>query len=385
MPKIMITVGEASGDLHGANVANALKLLNPNVKLVGMGGEAMQKAGVEIIYDIKDLGVIGVVEVVKNLPRLFKLRDDLLAYMEKERPDVLVVIDYPEFNMRLAKKAKALGIKIVSYISPSAWAWRKGRAKDVAKIVDRLAAIFPFERDVYVEAGANVTFVGHPLMDIVKPALTKPEAYAYFKARIDAPIVMLMPGSRKQEITNLLIPMLEATEIIASERPDCQFYLPIASTIDKSEIESIIKPYNVKINLTSGYNYDLMNISTLAIAASGTATLETAIMKMPTIITYRVAAVTYFLGRLLVKIPYIGLPNIVAGKKVLPEFLQADVNAKNISEYALKVLNDDEFRQQIITELELVKEKLGSEGAVKRVAEVILDLAEDKVGGGSCN
>ena len=178
--KIMISVGEASGDLHGASVANALKQLRPEIELVGMGGQAMRAAGVEIIYDIADLGVIGIVEVIKNLRRLFRLRDFLADYMRAHRPDALVIIDYPGFNVRLAKVAKKLGIPVISYISPSAWAWGRGRAKEVAATVQRVAAIFPFEADVYREAGANVTFVGHPLLDIVKPAMEREAAFDYF-------------------------------------------------------------------------------------------------------------------------------------------------------------------------------------------------------------
>ncbi|SDE98854.1 lipid-A-disaccharide synthase [Sporolituus thermophilus] len=381
MYKVMLSVGEASGDLHGASLAAALKTLCPDIKLIGMGGQAMRAAGVEIIYDIADLGVIGLVEVLKNLRKLFKLRDMLADYLERERPDVLVVIDYPGFNMRLAKIAKAKGIPVVSYISPSAWAWGRGRAREVAEVVERVAAIFPFEAEVYREAGANVTFVGHPLLDVVKPSLTKDEAYAYFGADPGRPLVLLMPGSRQQEIANLLPVMLAAGEKIAAQVPGCQFFLPVASTISREMLQNIIGNYNLPVKLTTDRNYDLMNIAQVAIAASGTATLETSLMGVPTVIIYKVAALTYFLGKFLVKIPYIGLPNIIAGRQVVPELLQDAANPDNVAREALALLTDDARRAQTLRDLSEVRAKLGEAGAVQRVARVVLEVAANNTGG----
>ena len=374
--KIMLSVGEASGDMHGARVAEALKLLRPDIELVGMGGQGMKDAGVDIIYDIADLGVIGIVEVIKNLRRLFRLRDFLADYMRENRPDVLVIIDYPGFNVRLAKIAKQLGIPVVSYISPSAWAWGKGRAKEVAGIVERLAAIFPFEADVYREAGANVTFVGHPLLDIVKPSMDREEAFRHFDASPAHPRVMLMPGSRQQEIMNLLPDMLAAAEIIVEQVPDCQFFLPVASTISREMLQTILDNYKVKVNLTNGNTYDLMNICDLAIAASGTATLETSLMKVPTVIIYKLASLTYFIGKFLVKIPDIGLPNIVVGRRIVPELLQDAATPAAIATESLRLLLNTAVRMQTLADLDEVREKLGQAGAVKRVAEVILEVAE---------
>lgn len=376
MHKIMISVGEASGDLNGANLAKALKTLEPDCRLLGMGGEAMRTAGVDIVYDIADLGVMGFVEIIKSLPRMFKLKNRLLQIMAVERPDVLVVIDYPEFNMRLAKAAKEIGIPVVSYISPSAWAWRRGRAKDVAKIVERVAAIFPFEADVYNEAGANVTFVGHPLLDIVKPALSKQEAYEYFEADAARPVVMLMPGSRMQEIDKLLPVMLAAAEKIVAKVPDCQFYLPVASTISREIIQSICHRFKIDVKLTQDHTYDLMNIANMAVAASGTATLETALLNLPTVIIYKLAPLTYFLGKLLVKIPNYGLPNIVAGRRVVPELIQGDANPERIAAETLEILTNKELYQTIKSDLAAVKTKLGNAGAVEKAARVVLEVAD---------
>ncbi len=383
MSKIMISVGEASGDLHGASVAHALKAIQPDVKLFGMGGQAMLEAGVDIVYDIADLGIIGFVEIIKNLPRLFRLRDTLAELMERERPDVLVIIDYPGFNMRLAKIAKSKGIPVVSYISPSVWAWGRGRAKEVAETVQKVAAIFPFEAEVYVEAGANVTFVGHPLLDIVKTTMNQEETREYFAASANSPVVLLLPGSRQQEITNLLPVMLEAGEKIVEELPNCQFFLPVASTISQEMIQNIISRYKVNVILTKDHTYDLMNIATVAIAASGTVTLEASLLKLPTIIIYKTATLTYFLGKILVKIPYISLPNIIAGRKIVPELLQYAVTAENIANEAIPVLTTPAIHKAVVTDLEEVRRKLGAEGAVRRVAQEILAVAQGSLGGSS--
>jgi lipid-A-disaccharide synthase len=381
MCKIMISVGEASGDLHGASVAHALKSIQPNVKMFGMGGQAMQEAGVDIVYDIADLGVVGFVEVIKNLPRLFRLRDNLAELMDRECPDALVVIDYPDFNMRLAKIAKEKGIPVISYISPSVWAWRKGRAKEVANIVTKVAAIFPFEADVYHEAGANVTFVGHPLLDIVKTTMSKTEAYEYFDADAKKPLVLLLPGSRQQEITNLLPDMLAAAEKIVAKVPDCQFFLPVASTISREMLQNIIDQYKITVILTDKNTYDLMSIANAAIAASGTVTLEAALLGLPTVIIYRLATLTYFLGKLLVKIPYISLPNIIAGRKVVPELLQYAVTGDNIANEIVSILLDSHVHNTMVQDLAEVRQKLGAVGAVERVAREILTIAKGLSGG----
>lgn len=381
MVKVMISAGEASGDLHGASVAAALKQLQPGIKLLGMGGQAMRSAGVDIVHDIADLGVIGFVEVVRNLPKLFKLRDSLVEVMRLERPDVLVVIDYPDFNMRLAEKAGQLGIPVVSYISPSAWAWRKGRAKSVAKVVTRLAAIFPFEADVYREAGANVAFVGHPLLDIVKPEMSRPQAYAFFQAEPSCPVVLLLPGSRTQEIGSLLPVMLAAGEKIVEAVPDCQFFLPLASTISREMLQDILNNSQLNVTITNERTYDLMTIADVAIAASGTVTLEAALLGLPSVVVYKVAASSYWLAKLLVKIPHVSLPNIVAGRRIIPELLQADANAGGIAREALAILLDPAEKRRLEQDLQEVRRKLGEPGAVERVAKVILEVAAAQPGG----
>lgn len=381
MSKIMISVGEASGDLHGASLAHALKAIQPEIKIFGMGGQAMKAAGVEIAYDIADLGVIGFVEIIKNLPKLFRLRDNLAELMERERPDVLVIIDYHGFNIRLARIAKRKGIPVISYICPKVWAWGRGRAKEVAETVEKVAAIFPFEVDVYREAGANVTFVGNPLLDIVKATMSKDDAYRFFDADPKKPVILLLPGSRQQEIVNLLPVMLTAAEKIQEQVPGCQFFLPVASTISREMLMEIIDAHQVKVNLTEKNTYDLMNISNMGIAASGTVTLEAALMNLPTVIIYKVAALSYFIGKLIIKIPYISLPNIVAGRKIVPELVQGAANTDNIVNEAVPMLTQDNVRNAIVKDLAEMRHKLGTTGAVERVAHEILAVAHRTVGG----
>lgn len=381
MSKIMISVGEASGDLHGASLATALKTIQPDIKIFGMGGQAMKAAGVDIAYDIADLGVIGFVEIIKNLPKLFRLRDSLGELMERERPDALVIIDYHGFNIRLAKIAKQKGIPVISYICPKVWAWGRGRAKTVAETVEKVAAIFPFEVDVYREAGANVTFVGNPLLDIVQTTMPKKEAYEFFGANPEEPVVLLLPGSRQQEIVNLLPVMLSAAEKIRSKLPTCQFFLPVASTISREMITQMISSHNVNVILTEKNTYDLMNIADMGIAASGTVTLEASLLKLPTVIIYKVAALSYLIGKIVVKIPHISLPNIVAGRKIVPELVQSAANVDNIVKEALPILTDPTVRAGIVSDLVEMGQKLGTTGAVKRVAQEILEVAHRKVGG----
>jgi len=372
---IMIVTGEASGDLHGASVARVLKEIQPDIHIYGVGGQAMLAAGVDIIYDIQELSVIGIIEVAKKYPHIKGIFNKLVHALKTDRPDVLLVIDYADFNMRLAREAKKLDIKVVYYISPSAWAWRRGRAKQIAQAVERVAAIFPFEADVYAEAGAKVSFVGHPLVDIVKPTMDQKQAYKFFEADPSQPVITLMPGSRKQEIENLLPEMLKTISLLQQTYPMIQCYLPLASTISRESVDVIIKQYQIDVRITRDYTYDLMGISTFIIAASGTATLEAALMGAPTIIIYRLAYITWLLGRLLVKIPNVGLPNIVAGKRIVPELLQDDVEAIKIANIAADWLEQPEKLAKVREDLREMRTKLGKPGAVRRVAEVVLEVA----------
>ena len=373
--KIMFSAGEASGDTHGASVAKALLEKYPEAQLFGMGGDLMKQAGVDIIYDIQQLGFIGIVEIVKHLPTFFKLRSFLKEAILREKPDVLVCIDYPGFNMKLAKVAKELHIPVVYYIAPTIWAWNKGRGKDIAKTVTKVASIFPFEAEAYREFGVDVEFVGNPLVDIVHPTMSVEAALAHFGADTTSRNILLMPGSRKQEVEGLLPTMLTAAERLYENHKDLKFFLPRAHTIPREDIDRILQAYSVPVTVTEGYNYDLMQICTACIAASGTATLETALMNVPTVLIYKVASLTYVIGKLLVNIDHIGLPNIMAKRRIIPELLQGEVTPENVERELANILDHEAVYTQMKADLAQVKVELGAPGAVQRVADVIASVA----------
>ena len=377
MAKILISAGEASGDIHAAAVTAALKRIDGSTEVFGMGGDELRAAGGEVLFDIKDHGVMGFVEVIKKLPDLFKLRSDFAKVMDERKPDCLVVVDYPGFNMKLAKLAHDKGIPVVSYIAPSAWAWNKGRAKNVAKIVDKVACIFPFEYDVYKEAGAPVEFVGHPLLDIVHPSMERAEAEAWAGKEAGRPLVLLMPGSRLMEIEKMLPNLLEGAKLLQKQLPEVQFAMPRAGTIPLELLQSKIKASGLDIKITEGHNYDLFSVADLALATSGTVTLEAALCGLPSVIVYRTSALNAFIARMVINIPNIGLPNIVAGHQILPELLQEDFTPAKVASTAKELLAP-ESRPQLETDLAFMKARLGEPGAVDRVAQLILRIAEEK-------
>ena len=377
MAKILISAGEASGDIHAAAITAAIKRIDDATEVFGMGGDELRAAGGEVLFDIKDHGVMGFVEVIKKLPDLFKLRSDFAKVMDERKPDCLVVVDYPGFNMKLAKLAHDKGIPVVSYIAPSAWAWNKGRAKNVAKIVDKVACIFPFEYDVYKEAGAPVEFVGHPLVDIVHPTMERAEAEAWVGKVPGRPLVLLMPGSRLMEIERMLDVILEGAKLLKKQMPEVQFAMPRAGTIPIEMLQGKIKASGLDVKITEGHNYDLFSVADLALATSGTVTLEAAMCGLPSVILYRTSAITAFIARRVINIPNIGLPNIVAGRQILPELLQEELTPAKLAATAVELLAP-ERRPQLEANLAYMKERLGEPGAVNRVAQLILRIAEEK-------
>lgn len=377
MARILISAGEASGDIHAAAVTAAIKKIDSDTEVFGMGGDALRAAGGEVLWDIKDHGVMGFVEVIRKLPDLFRLRADFARIMDERRPDCLVIVDYPGFNMKLAKLAHDKGIPVVSYIAPSAWAWNKGRAKNVAKLVNKVACIFPFEYDVYKEAGAPVEFVGHPLLDIVHPSMTSSEAEAWIGKQPDKKLILLMPGSRLMEIEKMLPTLLLGAKELKKKFPDVQFVMPRAGTIPLSMLEEKIAVSGLDVKITEGNNYDLFSVADLALATSGTVTLEAALCGLGSVIVYKTSALNAFIARLVINIPNIGLPNIVAGKTIMPELLQEDFTPEKLAAAAVALLQP-ERQKQLKEDLLYMKQRLGEPGAVKRVAELILKIAEEK-------
>ena len=374
--KIMFSAGEVSGDVHGASLAQEIRKLSPETELIGFGGDLMANAGVRLFKNFKDYNIMGVLEVVKNIQKIFHLLNELTEFVRIEKPDMLVLIDYPDFNWRLAKRVKALGIKVFSYIPPSAWAWRKGRAVDCAKIADEFVAIFPFETKVYEDAGAKISFLGNPLVDTVKPSMSKEQARDYFHVNSEDHVILLMPGSRKQEINLLLKPMLEAAQILISKQPKSKLFLPLAAGVDTAKIDSAIKAVGIEVTTISEKRYDLMSIADAAMATSGTVVLEAALLNLPCVVLYKMAKLNYCIARLFVHIDYFCLPNILLNKNVLPELLQDGVKPEIIANEVLQLYRGQPHREEVVTELKAACAKLGSPGAAQRIAQKILRAVE---------
>ena len=367
--KIMMSAGEVSGDLHGERLARAVLEQAPDTELIGFGGARMERAGVKLFRNFADYNVMGVWEVIKNLRRILRLLDDLTAYMEEERPDLLVLIDYPDFNWRLAKRAKKLGIPVFSYIPPSAWAWRKGRAKKCAALADTFVAIFPHELPVYEAAGANISFLGNPLVDTVKAEIPEAEARAFFG---------IAPGSRRQEIEMLLPAMLEAAKLLAAKRPGTKFFLPVAAASYEPLIEQLVAEHDVSVRLTHENRYALMGLADVAAAASGTVVMEAALMGLPCVSLYRLAPLNYMIGRALVHVDHFTLPNILLGETIQPELLQDEVEPQRIAAELSRLYRGEGLRDETCAKLREACRRLGPPGAAGRVAAKILEAAHDK-------
>ena len=370
----MLSAGETSGDLHGAALARELRALDPSIALIGFGGAEMAAAGVTLRQNYTDYNVMGISAVLLNLRRIFALLDDLTRLMEEERPDVLVIIDYPDFNWRLAARAKERGIPVFSYIPPSAWAWRKGRAKSCAALADEIVAIFPHELPPYEAAGANISFVGNPLIDTVRAEMEPEEARRHFGIEENDVPILLMPGSRREEIERLLPPMLGAAEILQTRDPARRFFLPVAGGVDEQRIEEHLAASPVEVTLTHDARYALMKAARAAIAASGTVVMEAAVMGLPAVVLYRMSALSYFVGRLLVDVPRFSLPNILLGETFETELLQGAVQPERIAAAMEPIIADGEARSYVTERLARAVEMLGEPHAARRVAEKIIAL-----------
>lgn len=376
--KIMMSAGEASGDLHGARLAKEMLDMEPDVELFGFGGAKMAEAGVRLVRDCRDYSIMGVWEVILGLGRLLQLEKTLVEAMREEKPDLLLIIDYPDFNWRLAAKAKALGVPVFSYIPPSAWAWRKGRAKKCAAIAKEIVTIFHHEIGPYVTAGANVSFLGNPLVDTVHADMAPEAARAFFGLKEGERAVLLLPGSRRQEIALLLPDMLKAVQILKEKRPETRFFLPAAPGLERKEIERYIEKSGAPVELTEEHVYDLMGIADFAIATSGTVVMEAALMDLPAVVCYRMGRLNYAIGRMLVKIDHFSLPNIILGEEAEPELLQDEVTPERIAAEAAKLYKGEAQREAAMARLKVAVLQLGPPGASVRVAAHVLAAAGGK-------
>lgn len=374
--RLMIIAGEASGDLHGAGVVKELKSRFKDIEIFGIGGNKMQREGMQLVYHINELAVMGLLEVVKKLPTIRSVSRTLESLLNNRRPDAVLLIDYPGFNLRFAEKVRKAGIKIFYYISPQLWAWHPNRIKKMKGLVDKMFVVFPFEEKIYKQAGIDVEFVGHPLLDVIEEPLTKADfckRYGFDKSK---PIIGLFPGSRKQELEKIFPPMLHAAKILETGY-DAQIAVGVASVFEGDYVKSFLYE-DSSVRLLQNATYDLMKNSDVAIVTSGTATLETACFQTPMVIIYKTSWLTYLAARLMINIKNIGLANIVAGKTIVPELIQHRANAEKIAAAAGKFLTDKTLSDKTRIELKSVYEKLGERGAAKRVAENILKLIAAK-------
>ncbi|TWJ19278.1 lipid-A-disaccharide synthase [Geobacter argillaceus] len=372
--RIMIVAGEASGDMYGARLVEEALQLESDVRFFGIGGADMRAAGVETLVDANTLAVMGLVEVVSQFRVIARAFSTLKRIIRTTPPDLLILIDYPGFNLRLAAVAKAAGVPVLYYISPKVWAWRPGRAKKIAATVSHVAVIFPFEVPIYEKVGAPVTFVGHPLLEMVAPAMTRAAALEAF-GLTGGRVVGLFPGSRRSEITSLLPVMLAAAALLKERFPDLRFVLPLASSIERSLVDGLLAGAGVEATVVRGKNYDVMQVCDAIIAASGTVTLEIALMGIPEVIIYKVAPLTYAVGKRLVKVAHMGIGNIVAGERVVPELLQHEAEPLPIADAIGLYFTDRDYREMVVAKLKGIREKLGTPGASERVARLALGMA----------
>lgn len=370
--KILIVAGEASGDLHAAHLVRAIKSKDPRIDIFGIGGKKMQEAGVEIVYDIVELAVVGFVEVIKHLCVFKRVLEKLLILLETRRPDVVILVDYPGFNLRFARYVKEKKIPIIYYISPQVWAWGKNRVAEIKKLVDKMIVIFGFEEDLYAQAGVKASFVGHPFLDIVHSSWKKEEAIKHLHLKHHSVRIGLLPGSRQQEIERHLPVMLKACELIKDSLPEAEFILSRRKELNSSVYNKIISRSAIKPHSLENRPYEIMEVSDLIIVSSGSATLETAIMEKPMVIIYKTSFLTWSLARNMIKIPDIGLVNIVAGKRIVPELIQFEATGKNIAEASLDILNNKKKQQDIKEDLRKLKARLGEKGAADRAAHLII-------------
>ncbi len=373
-PRVLMVAGEASGDLHGSSVVRALKVLSPSVDVAGVGGERMRREGMELVRDIADLGFMGFVEVVRNLGTIRDLKRTLIGELERRRPDVVVLIDYPGFNLRFAREAKSRGIPVLYYISPQVWAWHRGRVKKMRRLVDRMKVVFPFEVDIYRNEGIDVEFVGHPLAEHIGTTCTRAEFFRRNGLDPSKKLLGLFPGSRRQEIERILPVISRAAELLCGGR-NLQVAIGVAPNLGREFVGRFTGAGARAVMVEDG-TYDLMAYADAAIVTSGTATLETGWFGTPMAVVYRTSPLTYFIGRLLVDVRSIGLVNIVAGKSIVPEFIQGAMTAGNLSKSVGRFLDDESLAASVRRELSVIREKLGGPGASERVARGILSLVE---------
>jgi len=373
---LMIVAGERSGDLLGAGLARALHERLADLKLFGCGGDAMRQAGVDTVVDAHRLTMMGITEVISGLPRAYRALQTLVAEADRRRPPLAVLIDFPDFNLRLARRLKKRGVRVVYFVSPQVWAWRRGRLRQLKARIEKMLCIFDFEEAIYRQAGIPVEYVGHPMVDLVRPNLTREEFFARIGLDPAKTTVALLPGSREKEVTHILPTMLEAARRISLNRT-VQFVVAVAPTLDAGWVEKMLRGRYADgptIRVATHATYDALRHCDVAIVASGTATLEAALCERPMVVVYRVSRLTYRIGRLLVNVPFYSMVNILAGKQVVPELIQSDFTPARVAGQVEYLLDHSQAREEMAANLRALKARLGPGGAVGRAAQAVVEL-----------
>jgi lipid-A-disaccharide synthase len=373
---VFIIAGEASGDLHASHLAKSLLELDPSLKINGMGGDNMRRAGVDVLIDASELAVVGLFEVLANYPKIKAALDQLKRMLNDYRPELLILVDYQEFNQRLAAYAKSIGIKVLFYIGPQVWAWRPKRVYKMGRIVDQMAVIFPFEVELYKDANVPVEFTGHPLVEEAIADKSPAEARALLELD-DQTTIGLFPGSRRGEIKRLLPIQLATAKRLLKRNPDLQFVLPLAESLNEDVLDPFIEDIvNLRVAVIEGQVYDVMQACDAIVTASGTATLEIALMGVPMAIVYKISWLSYFILKFIVSIEHIGLVNIVAGKRVVQEFLQGQARPRKMAKEIERILTDKDYNQTMRSELSQVRGKLGDSGGTTHIAQLAYRMLE---------
>lgn len=371
---LMIVAGEVSGDNHGAALIKALKNLNPHLTFSGLGGPKMKDAGVDIDEDLTRFAVVGFLEILKHYTEFRRCFESFLTNVSHRKPTAVILVDYPGFNLRLAARLKKMGIPVIYYISPQVWAWKENRVNFIKKNVDHMLVLFNFEKKFYADRGFHVDFVGHPLADEVQATSTREDTLTKAGLAADKFTIGLLPGSRQKEIESLLPLMLDAAKIMHTQDPQLQFLMLKAANLSSELFKNYLNQQSVPLKLIDGQFHNGLNACDICMVASGTATLETALLLKPMVVVYKTSWLTFTLAKALIKIPYIGLVNIVAGKKIVPECIQNDANGSAIAAELKKIYQNPSVSDMMCRNLEKVKVLLGASGASKRAAESILQF-----------
>ncbi|MFQ5701221.1 MAG: lipid-A-disaccharide synthase [Acidobacteriota bacterium] len=371
--RILIVAGEASGDRYGAGLIRAIRLQVPGVQFTGIGGRCMREAGLDPLMDTERIAVLGFFEVLTTLPRIHRALNRCIAELDT-RPDLVLLIDYPTFNLRLAKRAAAAGIPVVYFVSPQIWAWKPGRIKAIAEAVQQMLVIFPFEEKFYSDRGVKATFVGHPLLEILKtqgPRLSRGEAAERFGLDAQRRIIGLLPGSRMKEVRRNLPPILGAARRLRKRFPDLQFLMPVASTLTRDGVAAMVDLPGVVF--TEGGFYEALNMCEVAAVSSGTATMEVGLLGVPMVVVYRLHPLTYGVGRHMTHLDTFGMVNLVAGSRIVPELIQNECTPEKIADALTELLSDRVLYERTRRNLRALKSKLGGGGAFDKAARVIME------------